>query len=172
MAPGPDDSPSNDPLEAAWRFSPSDTALYEQLAPELIRFAATLVGPSGAEDLFAAAILGAFASPRWPAVADQRSYLYRCVVNHAHKQRRSTVRRLAREVRLAERPTTELGATGIDPTVLAALRQLTIRQRAVIYLTYWCDLSQRQVAETLDSSLRTVERDLTAARARLEELLS
>jgi len=65
-----------------------------------------------------------------------------------------------------------LGATGIDPTVLAALRQLTIRQRAVIYLTYWCDLSQRQVAETLDSSLRTVERDLTAARARLEELLS
>lgn len=153
-------------------FAPSDAALYAQVAPELIRFAATLVGPSGAEDLFSTAVVNAFTSSRWPAVANQRAYLYRCVVNEAHKQRRTTDRRLAREIRVAERPATDIGAGGLDPSVLAALRRLTVRQRAVIYLTYWSDLTPKQVADTLDSSLRTVERDLTTARTRLEELLS
>jgi len=55
---------------------------------------------------------------------------------------------------------------------LAALKRLSVRQRAVIHLTYWADLSPRQVAETLDTSLRTVERELTKARTRLEEILS
>lgn len=153
-------------------FGPSDATLYAQVAPELIRFASTLVGPSGADDLFATAVVNAMTSPRWPAVANQRAYLYRCVVNEAQKQRRSTDRRLAREVRVAERPDSELRTVGLDPSVLAALRRLTVRQRAVIYLTYWSDLTPKQVAETLESSLRTVERDLTTARTRLEEMLS
>jgi RNA polymerase sigma factor (sigma-70 family) len=53
-----------------------------------------------------------------------------------------------------------------------ALRSLTVRQRAVIYLTYWDDLAPADIATTLDTSLRTVERDLNSARTRLEETLS
>lgn len=163
--------------DGAVMFDTSDADLYERLAPELTHFATTLVGPSGAEDLLASAVVKALASPRWRAVDNKRAYLYRCLVNEAHNQRRSTSRRMEREVRTANRSVVDDGSTGfdrvvLDPTVLDALRRLTVRQRAVIYLTYWSDLTPAQVATTLDSSLRTVERDLTTARTRLEELLS
>ena len=55
--------------------------------------------------------------------------------------------------------------------VLDALRRLSVRQRAVIYLTYWLGMRADEVARTLDVSLRTVERELTSARGRLEVLL-
>lgn len=167
-----------DRSESAATFDTSDADLYERLAPELTHFATTLVGPSGAEDLLATAVMNALTSPRWPAIDNKRAYLYRCLVNEAHKQRRSTSRRLEREVRTTRRATaggvTDAGPdrAALDPTVLDALRQLTVRQRAVIYLTYWSDLTPKQVATTLDSSSRTVERDLANARTRLEELLS
>jgi RNA polymerase sigma factor (sigma-70 family) len=171
--------PPDEPRSAAARFDPTDAELYERLAPELIHFATTLVGPSGAEDLLATGVLNALTSPRWPAIDNKRAYLYRCLVNEAHKQRRSTSRRLEREVRSARRTVDDPGDRGrgagpgvLDPTILDALRQLTVRQRAVIYLTYWSDLTPKQVGTALDSSLRTVERDLTNARTRLEELLS
>ena len=60
----------------------------------------------------------------------------------------------------------------VDRDVIAALLRLTVRQRAVVFLTYWADLPPAEIAALLDSSLRTVERELSAAKARLEELLS
>lgn len=166
--------PPDEPRSDAADFDASDAELYERLAPELIHFATTLVGPSGAEDLLATGVLDALTSPRWKAIENKRAYLYRCLVNEAHKQRRSTSRRLEREVRSARRTVDDRGGgpAVVDPTILDALRRLTVRQRAVIYLTYWSDLTPKQVATALDSSLRTVERDLTNARTRLEELLS
>jgi DNA-directed RNA polymerase specialized sigma24 family protein len=47
-----------------------------------------------------------------------------------------------------------------------------VRQRAVIHLIYWADLAPQQVAETMGTSLRTVERDLKNARTRLKAILS
>ncbi len=55
---------------------------------------------------------------------------------------------------------------------MRALKTLTVRQRAVIHLTYWADLAPQVVADTLDTSLRTVERELATARTRLGEELS
>jgi RNA polymerase sigma factor (sigma-70 family) len=149
----------------------SDADLYRRLAPDLIRFAAALVGPSDAEDLLGSAVTKVIASARWVGVANKRAYLYRMLVNEAHKWRRTTSRRSARELRIVRRDAVEL-ELGLDPDVLVALKRLSVRQRAVIHLTYWADLSPRQVAETLDTSLRTVERELTTARTRLGELLS
>lgn len=170
--PVPPDEPHHERQPGAATFDASDAELYERLAPELIHFATTLVGPSGAEDLLAIGVLNALTSPRWAAIDNKRAYLYRCLVNEAHKQRRTTSRRLEREVRSVGRPSDGNAPGGLDPSVLDALRQLTVRQRAVVYLTYWSDLTPKQVATALDSSLRTVERDLTNARTRLEELLS
>jgi len=42
----------------------------------------------------------------------------------------------------------------------------------VIHLTYWADLTPQQVADTIGTSQRTVERELTNARTRLETMLS
>jgi RNA polymerase sigma-70 factor (ECF subfamily) len=56
--------------------------------------------------------------------------------------------------------------------VLAALQRLTTRQRAVVWLTYWLDLTPTGVADTLGISQRSVERELQHARTRLKGLLS
>jgi RNA polymerase sigma factor (sigma-70 family) len=60
----------------------------------------------------------------------------------------------------------------LDPEITNAIRQLELRERAVIYLTYWADLSPSTIATTLAVSQRTVERALRDARRKLEELLS
>jgi RNA polymerase sigma-70 factor (ECF subfamily) len=148
----------------------SDAELYERLAPELIRFATTVVGPSDAEDLLGSAVVKAISSPRWPAIENKRAYLYRALTNEARSTHRSRSRRRERELRTYRRDDFEHQL--VDPALMRALRTLTVRQRAVIYLTYWDDLSTEQIALTLDTSLRTVERDLTNARNRLEETLS
>ena len=150
--------------------SESDAHLYERLAPELIRFAALLVGPSDAEDLLGAAVLNAISSPKWPDIENRRAYLYRTLTNEAHSNRRSYARRRRRERRVAERDAFEHDLA--DPDVMRSLRALSVRQRAVIHLTYWADLAPGRVAETLDMSMRTVERELMNARKRLGEELS
>jgi len=145
--------------------------LYVRLAPELIRFATSLVGPSQAEDLLGSAVAKAIASTRWDRIDNKRAYLYRMLVNEAHKSRRSAGRRSERELRVVHRDAVEM-ERGLDPDVLAALKRLSVRQRAVIHLTYWADLTPTQVADTIGTSLRTVERELTNARTRLETMLS
>ncbi len=148
----------------------SDADIYERLAPELIRFATTLVGPSDAEDLLGAAVIKAITAPTWVRVENKRAYLYRILVNEAHATRRSRTRRRNRELRQYRRD--EFEHELVDPAMMNALRTLTVRQRAVVHLTYWADLAPAEVATTLDTSLRTVERDLTNARSQLEDLLS
>ena len=54
----------------------------------------------------------------------------------------------------------------------SALRTLTVRQRAVVFFTYWADLGPSDIAVLMDLSLRTVERDLSVAKTKLGALLS
>ncbi|MAT07288.1 MAG: hypothetical protein CL424_19840 [Acidimicrobiaceae bacterium] len=49
---------------------------------------------------------------------------------------------------------------------------LSTRQRAVVYVTFWLDLTVRDAAEFLGMSERTVERDLARSRRILERKLS
>lgn len=159
------------PNASARPFSETFEGLYVALAPELMRFATMLVGPSQAEDLLGSTVAKAIASTRWDRVDNKRAYLYRMLINEAHKSRRGSQRRLGREIRVVHRDAIEL-EQGIDPDVLTALKRLSVRQRAVIHLTYWADLAPQQVADTIGTSLRTVERELTNARTRLKATLS
>ena len=52
------------------------------------------------------------------------------------------------------------------------LADLTVQQRAVVYLTYWHDLSPSDVATTLGASEGTVRKQLARARSHLREVLS
>ncbi|MEN9800884.1 MAG: hypothetical protein RLZ37_9 [Actinomycetota bacterium] len=154
-------------------MTPADAETYRKYADELVRFASGLVGPSGAEDVVANAVLRAAASRQWTRVDNQRAYLYRAVLNEASSQHRATTRRLNREMRAYQRDVSS-GTEGssVDFDVLVALRRLSERQRAVIHLTYWADLPATAIALLLDLPTRTVERELSRARTRLEELLS
>jgi RNA polymerase sigma factor (sigma-70 family) len=147
-----------------------DGELWAKHSGEWIRFATMLVGPADAEDLLTTAFLAATSSPGWPEVTNRRAYLFRSVANHAHKHRRAYARRLDRELR-AVTPEVEPDETS-RTEVLVALQRLTTRQRAVVWLTYWLDFAQADVADTLGISQRTVERELEHARTRLKGLLS
>jgi RNA polymerase sigma-70 factor (ECF subfamily) len=147
----------------------TDGEVYRTYADELLRFATALVGPSGAEDVLGDALLKAFASRSWTGVQNHRAYLYRAVLNQARSVHRSTQRRLAREAATASEHRYE--PTTVRAEVLDALRRLTVRQRAVVFLTYWVDLQPEAIAEQLQITARTVQRDLRSAHGRLEVLL-
>jgi RNA polymerase sigma factor (sigma-70 family) len=149
-----------------------DAELYERLAPELIRFATALVGRADAPDVLSGAVVKVLASPGWRAVANRRAYLYRSVFNEAQTWLRRAGQRPILEataVRAARLDRWELPT--LRPDVRMAVAALSVRQRAVIVLTYWADLDSRSVAERLGISEGSVRRHLARARARLREVL-
>jgi RNA polymerase sigma-70 factor, ECF subfamily len=143
----------------------ADADVYARHAPELVRFAIVLAGPSGADDLVAAAVLKAFSNPGWSGVQNQRAYLYRAVLNEARQEGRANGRRVRREQLVAPPERTD-GPTP-RPEVLAAMRRLDQRQRAIVFFTYWQDRTPVEIADDLGVNVRTVQRELAAARQRL-----
>lgn len=147
-----------------------DAEVYRKYADELVRFATATSGPASADDVVSAAVLGAMSSPRWRMVENKRAYLYRAVVNEAMRTRRTTQRRLRDEIRSSVRE--GWVPSHVDRDVIVALHALSVRQRAVVFLTYWADLSAAETADVVGVSLRTIERELSRAKSRLERLLS
>ena len=149
-------------------IDPAAVEAYEKHASDLVTYATALVGPTDAEDVVAEAMLGVFTRVRWPSVREPRGYLFRCVLNQARQaERRRSVGRTkeaAASVRSVadDEPLDDLG-------LLAAL---SVRERSVIYLTYWVDLTPSAVADLLDLSEGAVKRYLARARAKLREELS
>lgn len=141
---------------------------YEKHADGLLRFAATIVGSSDAEDVLAAAVLAVLCSST-SSVDDLRAYLYTAVLNAGRSHWRSLDRRGRRE-RLTAQPDF---AAVIEPNldVRVALATLSAQQRAVVHLTYWEDLTPPKVAARLGVGEGTVRRQLARARQRLAEVL-
>lgn len=148
----------------------NDAAVYAALAPELTRFATGLVGPGDAADVVSTAVVKALASPSWPTVTNRRAYLYRAVFNAAQTNRRRRRLHLARGDRAAASLHWDL--PNLHPEVRAAVGELSVRQRAVIVLTYWADMDPAAVATHLGISDGAVRRHLARARSRLREALN
>jgi RNA polymerase sigma factor (sigma-70 family) len=77
--------------------------------------------------------------------------------------------------RLSARP--ELGRTPVDGAVdadpvLRAVRALPPRQRAVVALRYYADLSEDEIAATLGCAAGTVKSQLAKAKATLARRLA
>ena len=108
-------------------------------------------------------------SKRWPEIEDKRAYLYRSVFNGAAAFHRSPSRRRAREQLVAQAERVE--SPEVRPEVLAAVFQLSMRQRAVVFLSYWEDLGPSSIAELLGISDGSVRRHLARGKARLKEAL-
>ena len=140
--------------------------------PGLVRLAYGITGDRGlAEDLAQTALANAFAS--WKRVSradDPDAYLRRIVVN-AH--RGSFRRRRVSEHLTAEPPDT--CAPQSDParmhgdraSIIAALAALPRRQREVLVLRFWLDLTEVQVAASLGCSVGTVKSQTSRALAKL-----
>jgi RNA polymerase sigma-70 factor (sigma-E family) len=108
------------------------------------------------------------------SVSDPHAYLTVGVMNAA----RSALRR-RRSARAYVPPPPGLVAAAEDeairgagdPEVLAALRRLTIRQRQVVVLRYWSELSEQEIADTLRVSRGTVKSTASRALAVLRDRL-
>ena len=148
-----------------------DAETYRQLAPELMRFATALVGRSDAHDVFSGAVVKALATPAWPTVANRRAYLYRAVFNEAQRWLRRSGERPRREARAAAAGPDRWELPAFHDDVRRAVAGLSVRQRAVVVLTYWADLDPRTVADRLGISEGSVRRHLARARANLREAL-
>ncbi len=59
----------------------------------------------------------------------------------------------------------------IRPEILEAVSSLSPRQREVVYLTYWEDMDEGTVAETLGIGRGSVRRHLGRGRDKLRSLL-
>jgi RNA polymerase sigma factor (sigma-70 family) len=147
----------------------ADEEVYRKHSGDLVAFATGLVGPADAADVVADAVARVLASPAWNAVRDRRAYLFTSVLNEARMHHRSTMRRRAREARAAQPE--PVAAPEVRPEVLEAVARLSLRQRAVVVLTYWHDLHERETAELLGISVGTVRRHLARAHDKLRGVI-
>ena len=137
-----------------------------------VRLAYGLTGDTGhAEDVAQDAFARAYAS--WGRVSragDPQAYVRRIVINE--------YRRRFRKQRVAEELPGVLPDAGTVPpgpeersALLDALRSLGPRQRAVIVLRYWMDLSEREIAQAMGVSPGTVKSNVSRGLAALARAL-
>jgi RNA polymerase sigma-70 factor (sigma-E family) len=140
--------------------------------PGLVRLAYGLTGDRWlAEDLAQSALASAYAA--WWRVRradDPDAYVRRILINASNRRfRRRRVPESPHE--LAELPDTRTAdpadLVGDRAALLAALRELPPRQRAIVVLRYWEDLSDAQVAAVLGCSAGTVRSQASRAMAKL-----
>ncbi len=148
----------------------TDAEIYSEHATALVRFATVLVGADAAQDVVSSAVLRSLANPSWIRVENHRSYLYQAVANEARNLNRRDSRRRLRESRLSEPSVSHLPE--FHPEVRKAVEDLSVRQRAVVYLTYWEDMTDQMAAEYLGISSGSVRRHLARAKDRLRRVLN
>lgn len=147
----------------------SDGEIYRKHADDLTRFATGLVGPDQAADVVSEAVLSCLRSSQWRSVTNKRAYLYRSVFNKSTELHRASRRRTARE-RLSVQPEA-IVSPEVRPEVLAAVANLSVRQRAVVFLAYWEDRSLEEIAEILEISSGSARRHLARGKSHLKEAL-
>lgn len=137
----------------------------------LLRTAYLLTGQhADAEDLVQMALVKAV--PHWRRICDDpEPYVRKILAREATNRWR---RRRWREVSSDVLP--ETSSDAVDPTDREVLRQalmrLSPRQRAVVVLRYFDDLTEQQTAEVLGIGLGTVKSHGRDAMARLRELIT
>ena len=140
--------------------------------PGLLRFGHVLTGdPQRAEELVQQALVSTWA--RWRRIEHEQPHAYvrRAMVNtHTSWWRRS--RHEAPLPAGYDLAAPQSGALEERDRTLTALRQLPPRQRAVIVLRYYEDLSEAEIARVLDCSPGTVKSQASRALRTLHTLLS
>ncbi|WP_445402752.1 SigE family RNA polymerase sigma factor [Streptomyces sp. LE64] len=154
---------------------PSFASYVDARGPVLLRTARSLTAnPSDAEDLLQTALTKTFVA--WDRILDHRAldgYVRRALVNTRTSQWR---KRKVDEFACEELPEPEVVPPG-DPAEQQALRdamwravmKLPNRQRAMVVLRYYEDLSEAQTAAVLGVSIGTVKSAVSRALGKLRE---
>jgi RNA polymerase sigma-70 factor (sigma-E family) len=160
----------------SWDADEAVTALYAAHYRSLVRLGALLLRDVGAaeevvQDSFVA-MHGSWRRLRDPDKA--LSYLRQSVVNRARsalRHRKVAQRRRPRP--MPDEPSAEYGALAAleHQSVLEALRRLPARQREALVLRYYLDLSEAEIAATMQVSRGAVKSHTSRGMAALRQLL-
>lgn len=154
---------------------PSFSSYMRARQPVLLRTARSLTGnPSDAEDLLQTALAKTYVA--WERIEDHRAldgYVRRALLNTRTSQWR---KRKVDEFACDELPEPDL-VSADDPAEQQALRdamwraimRLPARQRAMVVLRYYEDLSEVQTAEVLGVSVGTVKSAVSRALGKLRD---
>ncbi|MER5930290.1 SigE family RNA polymerase sigma factor [Streptomyces sp. NPDC002054] len=154
---------------------PSFSSYVRTRGPVLMRTARSLTAnPCDAEDLLQTALAKTYVA--WDRIEDHRAldgYVRRALVNTRTSQWR---KRKVDEFACEELPETE-APPAADPAEIQALRdamwravtRLPDRQRAMVVLRYYEDLSEAQTAELLGVSVGTVKSAVSRALGKLRQ---
>jgi RNA polymerase sigma-70 factor (sigma-E family) len=153
------------------------TGLYAAHRLALVRMVVLLVDDIGsAEDVVQEAFAALHENRdrlRDPEAA--LGYLRTAAVNNARSvlRKRQTARRHLRLARLdnAEPADSELLLAAVHQQVLAAVRQLPPRQREVLALRYWANLTEAEIAQALSISRGAVKSNASRGMDKLESIL-
>jgi len=152
--------------------------LFDQQYTRLRGLAYVMLGDSGlAEEVVMEAFAKVFSIwPRFRRTDSPAAYLRQVVVNMSRgKLRRRRVESRAGALlhgrSQSRAPDWEAGRSDADIDVWRAVGTLPERQRACVALRYLEDMTEREIAETLDCSVGTVKSQLSRARKRLAEIL-
>ncbi|MFD3498585.1 SigE family RNA polymerase sigma factor [Streptomyces sp. NPDC058676] len=155
---------------------PSFSSYVKARQPVLLRTARSLTAnPSDAEDLLQTALTKTYVA--WERIEDHRAldgYVRRALLNTRTSQWR---KRKVDEFVCEELPEPEAAPAGDDPAEQQALHdamwraimKLPARQRAMVVLRYYEDLSEVQTAEVLEVSVGTVKSAVSRALGKLRE---
>jgi RNA polymerase sigma-70 factor (sigma-E family) len=143
----------------------------EASGSSLMRTARLLAGPSDdAEDLVQTALERAYRNwSRMRTDVDPEPYVRRIIINLMISRNRR--RGVLWEIQMAAPPEVpthpETEAIDVRGELIGELRRLGARQRAVLVLRYWQDLSEAETAEILGCSVGTVKSQAARGLARL-----
>ncbi|MFL6077975.1 MAG: SigE family RNA polymerase sigma factor [Mycobacteriales bacterium] len=153
---------------------PSFTEFVRARSAALARSAFLLTGDQHlAEDLVQTALGKAML--RWPKIADDPEPYVRRILYHEHIsiwRRRRVAENLTGDLpdHPDGQPRHDTDAIELQVLLHRALMRLTPRQRAVLVLRYFEDLSEARTAELLDCSVGTVKSQTRHALRRLRKL--
>ncbi len=147
-------------LESAWRAH----------APAAMRFATAVVGPFDAHDVTTSAFLRVTRQPGWTDIEHFERYLLRAVRNEAQNMYRECRRRWQRDLLAVRAESSNDPLPDID--LLRAIASLSAHQRSVVFLAYWQDMTEAEIADTLDIARSTVHRTLARACIALRKALT
>ncbi len=158
-----------------------DMAAFEQIVIRYQQFAWRIAyrykgNSSDAEELTQEAFLRILDSATsYRPSAKFSTYLYRVLSNlcldHARKKKPQIGDEFYGEKGFTETPYSNLQMKERDQAIKSAIDSLPDRQRLVVILRYYENLSYAQIADAMNTSVKAVERLLARARQELEYLL-
>ncbi|MDL4772888.1 MULTISPECIES: RNA polymerase sigma factor [Thermomonosporaceae] len=177
--------PSSDAeeIERSWREPERFAVLFDRYGAQLHRYAARRLGDGEADDIVAETFLVAFRQRAGYDLgrAEALPWLYGIASNLIRRHRRAEVSRYRTFVRtgvlldaavgVAERAVERASAQMSGRRLAQAIAELPTRDRDVLLLVAWADLSYEQVADALGLPVGTVRSRLHRARTRVKRAL-